>query len=260
MRGLLGRRIEEVEVREHRLRVPVDARALRLQTCGRRVVALSRRGKYLLIHLEDERRLLVHLGMTGRLHLLPRDAPREAHVHVAFRLDDGLELRFRDHRRFGMVAAMPASALRSDARLAALGVEPLSRACTARHLFARSRGRRRPVKNFLLDGRQVAGIGNIYACEALHLAGIHPRRAAGRLGYERWESLTRAMKRVLRGSIRQGGTTLRDFQDADGEAGYFRVHLRVYGRAGEPCRRCGVTIRRVVQAGRSTFYCPRCQR
>lgn len=258
--GLVGRRIESVEVRERRLRSRVDAAALGHQVRGRRVVDLSRRGKYLLLHLEGDRRLIVHLGMTGRLLLTPRSAPIERHMHIRFALDNDLELRFHDHRRFGLVEASDALAIAADRRFSGLGVEPLSRACSARHLYERSRGLRRPIKTFLMDARQIAGVGNIYASEALFLAGIRPRRPAGRLSYPAWQKLTMAMKKVLRDAIRQGGTTLKDFQNAHGEAGYFQVYLRVYGRAGEPCSRCGRSIRRLVLAGRSTFYCPRCQR
>jgi len=257
---LVGRRILGVDVREPRLRRRVSAARLREHVCGLRVEDVSRRGKYLLIHIEGDQRLLIHLGMSGRLALVPAGEPFEPHVHVRFGLDGGLELRFRDHRRFGSVEAMAASQLARGARLAGMGVAPLSRACTAAYFRERSRGLRRPVKNFLMDARQVVGVGNIYASEALFLAGIHPQRAAGRLGASRWEALTRAVKQVLREAIRQGGTTLSDFRDADGQAGYFQVFLRVYGREGEGCRRCGSPIRRKVLAGRSTFYCPRCQR
>jgi formamidopyrimidine-DNA glycosylase len=258
--GLVGRRIESVEVRERRLRSRIDPAALRRQLHGRRVEDLSRRGKYLLLHVEGGRRLVIHLGMSGRLLLTEGSAPLEAHVHVRFRLDNGFELRFRDHRRFGLVEVNDAAALAADPRLAGLGVEPLSRSCTARRLQACARARKRPIKSFLMDARQIAGVGNIYASEALFLAGIHPRRAAGRLSYPAWRRLTKALKKVLREAIRQGGTTLNDFQNANGEAGYFQVYLRVYGRAGEPCFACGGRIRRQVLAGRSTFYCPGCQR
>jgi formamidopyrimidine-DNA glycosylase len=257
---LVGRRFDAVEVRDHRLRRPVDEVRLRRGVCGRRVEDLTRRGKYLLIHLEGEQRLLIHLGMSGRLLLVPASTPLEPHVHVCFDVEGDLHLRFRDPRRFGVVEAMDSSSINTDPRLSQLGVEPLSRACTARYFYERSRGRKRPVKNFLMDARQVVGVGNIYANEALFLAGIHPQRAAGRVSAPGWERLSRAVKRVLRDAIRQGGTTLNDFRDANGEAGYFQVFLRVYGREGEKCRRCGGAIRRRVLAGRSSFYCCGCQR
>jgi formamidopyrimidine-DNA glycosylase len=258
--ALAGRRIVGVDVRERRLRSPIDPMALASLVSGRRVEDVSRRAKYLLVHLEGGSCLLIHFGMSGRLALVPASAPLEEHVHVRFGLDDGLELRFRDHRRFGLVEALLESELECDRRLRELGMEPLSRSCTARFLEERSRGLKKPVKNFLMDARHLVGVGNIYASEALFAAGVHPERAAGRLGRERWLRLAKAVKRVLRDAIRQGGTTISDFQDPAGAAGYFQVRLRVYGREGEACGRCGSTIRRKVMAGRSSFYCPRCQR
>lgn len=257
---LVGRRIERVEVLERRLRYPVDVRALRLGASGRLVEGLGRRAKYLLIYLEGCRCVLLHLGMSGRLLLKQAEAPRERHVAVTFRFDNGLELRFRDHRRFGLVDILDLDALERDRRLRGLGVEPLSRECTARYFHERARGLRRPIKNFLMDARQVVGVGNIYANEALHAAGVHPQRAAGRLSHETWKRLARALKDVLRLAIRRGGTTLTDFQDPAGQAGYYQRHLRVYGREGEPCGECSTPIQRQVLAGRSTFYCARCQR
>jgi formamidopyrimidine-DNA glycosylase len=257
---LVGRRIVAVEVRERRLRDIVDPSALQAACCCRKVTDLERRGKYLLIHLDGPRSLLVHLGMSGRLRLADAAEPLDQHTHVCFRLDDRRELRFRDHRRFGLVDVVVRSGLDLDPRLRSLGMEPLSRACTAARLKERARGLKRPVKSFLMDARSIAGVGNIYASEALHLAGVHPRRPVGGLGAGSWEALASSLKQVLRDAIRQGGTTFSDFQDADGEAGSFQVFLRVYGREGEACYGCGGRVRRIVLAGRSTFFCPRCQR
>jgi len=221
---------------------------------------VGRRAKYLLVHLEGERRLIVHLGMSGRLLWTRSNEPFSDHVHVRFALDNGMDLRFRDHRRFGLVDALKASDLDRDKRFAHLGPEPLSSECDGDYFYERSRGIRKPVKNFLMDAHCVVGVGNIYASEALFLAGIHPQRAAGRISRAAWHRLSAAVKKVLEEAIRQGGTTLNDWQDPDGEAGYFQVSLRVYGRSGEGCTRCGKTIRRNVLAGRSTFYCVQCQR
>jgi formamidopyrimidine-DNA glycosylase len=179
---------------------------------------------------------------------------------VLFRLDDTWELRFRDPRRFGLVDAIGASELARDRRFTALGLEPLSDEFTGRELYALSRGSRKPVKNFLMDASRIVGVGNIYASEALFLAGIHPRRAAGRLGPGRWEELVASVREVLTAAIERGGTTLRDFHDSSDAEGAFQDQLRVYDRAGEECGRCGGTIRRVVLAGRSSYYCPGCQR
>jgi formamidopyrimidine-DNA glycosylase len=257
---LAGRRIEEVRVRERRLREPVPAARLRRLARGRRIVGLARRAKYLEILLDGDLCLLVHLGMSGRLQLRRRGEPFEPHVHVVFALEGGLDLRFRDPRRFGLVDFVPARARAADRRLRDLGPEPLSGECTADYLFERSRGLRRPVKNFLMDARHVAGVGNIYACEALFRAGIHPRRAAGRIGRASWARIAASLTEVLGAAILQGGTTINDFEDGDGNEGWFQVSLAVYGRAGEPCPCCRRPVRARVLAGRSTFFCSRCQR
>ena len=257
---LVGRRIEAVEVREKRLRRPVNVRRLRRDVCGRLVKDVCRRAKYLFVDLEGDRRLLIHLGMSGRLLVQPAGQALADHVHVRFRLDDGMELRFRDHRRFGMVDSLKSSQVARDERFVHLGPEPLSDECNGHYFHEQSRGVRKPVKNFLMDGHQVVGIGNIYANEALFLAAIHPRRSAGRIGRASWDRLTGSVKRVLEDAIRQGGTTLKDFRNASDEEGCFQVHLRVYDRVGEACPRCARLIQREVLAGRSTFYCARCQR
>lgn len=258
-RSLAGRRVIGVVVRERRLRRPVDLRGLgRLE--GAAIVAVHRRGKYLLIEIDGGATLLVHLGMTGRLWVSPRSRPARPHEHVVFDLDDGRQLRFADSRRFGLIELVPGGRLARHPLLADLGPEPLGSAWTAAGLHAATRGRRKPVKNVLMDARTVVGIGNIYACEALHRAGVSPRRAAGRIGPAAWVRIVGAVREVLNEAIRRGGTTLRDYVDAEENAGLFSVDLQVYGREGETCGRCGGRIRRIVMAGRGTFYCPGCQR
>ena len=257
---LPGRTVTEIQVRDARLRAPVDEEKLNELIAGRRVTDLSRRAQYLIIHFDRARRLVIHLGMSGQLLLVPAGQVFDKHDHIILSLDDGLELRFRDPRRFGMVVAMGESEMNEFAPLKQLGPEPLAADCKADYLFERSRGMKQPVKNFLMDQRVIVGVGNIYASESLFLAGIHPLKPAGRISRARWQRLLAAIKRVLRDAIRQGGTTLTDFRDSQGNAGYFQVALRVYGRKGEPCRTCQATIRAQVVAGRSTFFCPRCQR
>ncbi|HKQ04153.1 MAG TPA: bifunctional DNA-formamidopyrimidine glycosylase/DNA-(apurinic or apyrimidinic site) lyase [Blastocatellia bacterium] len=257
---LPGRTVTEIRVRDARLRVPVAEAQLHELIAGQRVTELSRRAKYLIIHFDNRSRLIVHLGMSGQLLLVSADVPFDKHDHVIFSLDGGLELRFRDPRRFGMVVALAESELSDYAPLRRLGPEPLAADFTPDYLFARSRGSKKPVKNFLMDQQVIVGVGNIYASESLFLAGIHPLRPAGQISRERWRRLTMAVRRVLRNAIRQGGTTLSDFRDSQGNAGYFQTALRVYGRKGEPCRTCRTSIRAQVIAGRSTFFCPRCQR
>lgn len=256
---LVGRRIETVEVHARALREPLDRRALR-GLAGRRVDRLWRRSKYLGIDCEGDRSLVVHLGMSGRLTLAAAGEPREAHEHLALRLDGGERLRLRDPRRFGVAFVAATSRLADDRHLRDLGREPLGEPLTGAELAALAAGRRGPVKSFLMDAGRLVGVGNIYASEALHRAGIHPERSVARLAPARWQRLAEAVVAVLEQAIREGGTTLNDFTDGGGNEGYFQVSLAVYGREGERCGRCGGTVRRLVQGGRSSFYCPRCQR
>ncbi len=258
--ALVGRRIDSVAVRERRLRRPVDAARLEDLLVGRRIVGARRRAKYLLVDLEGDVILLVHLGMTGRLRVSAADVPLERHDHVVLGLDDGRELRFHDPRRFGLVDALVKSGEGDHPALVELGVEPLEDAFSTGVLFDLLRGLKSPIKNVLMDARRIVGVGNIYASESLFRARIHPATPAGRLTRPRVAALVRSVRETLRDAIAQGGTTLRDFEDANGEAGDFGVRLRVYGREGEPCLRCGRRVRRIVQGGRSTFYCPGCQK
>ena len=257
---LAGRRIEAVEVLAPALREPLDRRALRRRLEGRAVVSLRRRGKYLLVDVEGGSTLVIHLGMSGRLTLVPLDAPREPHEHLALRLDGGERLRLRDPRRFGLAFAAPTAGLEADAHFVHLGREPLAPALAGADLERLARGLRAPAKAFLMDATRIVGVGNIYATEALHRAAIHPARSVARVSRASWERLARAVVDVLEQAIREGGTTLNDFTDGAGNAGEFQISLSVYGRTGEPCPRCGRSIRRLVQSNRSSFYCPGCQR
>jgi formamidopyrimidine-DNA glycosylase len=256
---LVGDRIQSLLLHSPALREPLDGEGLRRHCKGRRVLALRRRAKYLLIDLEGGHTLIVHLGMSGRLTLVPGSEALEPHEHVAFVLASGRRLRFRDPRRFGQVFSLPTDGLMEDRHFAHLGPEPLAEGFDGATLAAAARARRGPVKTFLMDARVVVGVGNIYVSEALHRAGIHPARSVARIARRRWQILAERVREVLGGAIEEGGTTLNDFADADGQAGYFQVSLQVYGREGEACGRCGGTVRRLVQANRSTFYCPGCQ-
>lgn len=257
---LVGRRIVAVASPSGRaLRRQTPLPELRAGLPGWRILRIRRRGKYLLFKLEGGVTLLVHLGMTGHL-LLGRASQFDAlpHVHLKFVLEDGEELVYQDLRRFGQVLLFrPGEPLWP---LAPLGREPFSRAVTAAWLAEQARGRSRPLKNFLLDGRVLAGIGNIYASEILFAAGLHPETPAGSLTLAEWEKVLRETRRILARAIRRGGTTVNNYLNSFGQTGLFQLELMVYGRAGEPCRRCGTLIQRVVQAGRSTFFCPSCQR
>lgn len=254
-----GREITEVIVRQARLRVPVPADLVE-RLVGARIGDLARRAKYLLVPLEGEApgTLLWHLGMSGSLRIARLGELPKKHDHLDLVLDGGAILRYHDPRRFGFVDWL-AGSTEQDARLARLGPEPLSEAFDGERLFARSRGRRLAVKPFLMDNAVVVGVGNIYAAEALFLAGIDPRRAAGRISRERYDRLAAAVREVLAAAITQGGTTLRDFVGGTGEPGYFKQRLNVYGRAGQPCRRCGAELRLVTLGQRASVFCGHCQ-
>lgn len=257
-----GREISEVIVRERRLRTPVPD-GFENALVGRRIGELGRRAKYLLVPIvattdAPGRSLLWHLGMSGSLRVARvGDVPKK-HDHVDVVLEGGAVLRYHDPRRFGFVDWLTGNVL-SDPRLARLGPEPLSPDFDGARLHALSRGRRIAVKPFLMDNAVVVGVGNIYASEALFLAGIDPRRAAGRISLERYERLAGAVRDVLAAAITQGGTTLRDFVSGTGEPGYFSQRLNVYGRDGQPCRRCGAQLRLVTLGQRASVFCGICQ-
>jgi formamidopyrimidine-DNA glycosylase len=255
--AIRGRTVAAMVLRERRLRWPVDPWLPR-EVAGQRIVDVRRRAKYLLIELERGT-LIAHLGMSGSLRVLPATTPVLTHDHYDLLLDSGRCLRFNDPRRFGSLHWVSGDP-EQHPLLAGLGPEPLKRGFDAGYLATKARGRRVAIKQFVMDQRVVVGVGNIYASEALFRAGIHPRRAAGRISRDRLDGLVRAVRDVLGEAIRQGGTTLRDYVNADGTPGYFRQQLSVYERAGEPCRRCGAAIRQVVQGQRSTYFCPACQR
>jgi formamidopyrimidine-DNA glycosylase len=257
---LVGDRIKRVVVTNPSLREPVDVARLRRAARGREILGLRRRSKYLLIDLEGGWTVVVHLGMSGRLTLAPGDAPPEPHEHVAFHLRSGRRLRLRDPRRFGLVFAVRTAEMETDPHFAPLGVEPLEPGFSGDTLARAAEGRRGPVKAFLMDAAVVVGVGNIYASETLYRAGVHPARSVSRISRARWERVAESAMAVLRQAIDQGGTTLNDFADGEGNSGYFQVSLSVYDREGEPCRACGRAVRRIVQSNRSTYFCPRCQR
>jgi formamidopyrimidine-DNA glycosylase len=254
---VVGRRIRDVVVRNRNLRWPVPA-DLGERLRGEEVRSVRRRGKYLLFDC-GEGHLLVHLGMSGRLTMVPTELPARKHDHIDVRFEGPNMLRLTDPRRFGAflwVAGEP----ERHALLRDLGLEPLERTFTGRALHARARGRKVAVKLFLMNSHVVTGVGNIYANEALFRAGVHPLRLAGRISAERWERIADAVRTTLKRAVSKGGTTLRDFASADGAPGYFLAECAVYGREGKPCRRCGTPIKAIRQGQRSTFYCPRCQR
>ncbi|WP_118180859.1 bifunctional DNA-formamidopyrimidine glycosylase/DNA-(apurinic or apyrimidinic site) lyase [Paraburkholderia phosphatilytica] len=257
-----GRRVERVDVRTAALRWPVPADLPQLLR-GRVVRHVARRGKYLLFEVEAGW-FIVHLGMTGTLRVLrnvPHPPAAAKHDHVDWIFDDFI-LRFRDPRRFGAILWHPREAgdVLGHPLLASLGIEPFTQAFSGLLMHRKTRGRKVSVKQALLAGDIVVGVGNIYASESLFRAGIRPTTPAGRVSLARYELLAEAVRATLAAAIDKGGSTLRDFVGSDGESGYFQLDYFVYDRAGLPCRVCNTPIRQIVQGQRSTYYCPTCQR
>lgn len=252
---VVGQRIRDINVREARLRweVPSD---LPLIMRGKTVKELSRRGKYLIFRTEAEA-MLVHLGMSGSMRVVSDNKEPLKHDHIDVQMENGQVLRYRDPRRFGAFLIM-----RDDTHplLDHLGPEPLSDEFSAEYLFRISRKRKQSIKSLIMDSKKVTGVGNIYAVESLFLAGIRPGVAAGRVSGSKIEALVAIIKQVLTAAIAQGGTTLKDFVNEDGQPGYFQQSLNVYGRGGQSCYSCNNLLKEVRQSGRSSVYCPVCQR
>jgi formamidopyrimidine-DNA glycosylase len=257
---LLGRRFEDVEILDSRLTRPVDPAEVAAELTGERVAAVDRRGKYLIVRFESGLVLLIHLRMTGKLAYSKNGASAAApHLRAVVRLDDGSDVTYRDVRRFGTWLVLGPDEL--EPYLAArLGIEPLGPGFSGRDLSERLRRRRGPVKGVLLDQRTLAGVGNIYADEALWRARIDPRRPADELQPPEIGALHRGLRRALEAGIARQGATLRDYRTPDGEAGGMQHEFKVYGRGGEPCSRCGTPIEKTRVAGRGTWFCPACQR
>jgi formamidopyrimidine-DNA glycosylase len=277
---LVGERIERVEQRRADLRFPFPENFGKRLT-GRAIVSVQRRAKYLLAHLDDGTVLIIHLGMSGRISIIGHgqkkgqlgafthnQGDRGAHDHVVLRLGSGTEIVYNDPRRFGLMDLATQATLDTHPLLAGLGIEPLGPDLTAEHLARQAAGRRSDLKSFLLDQRIIAGLGNIYVCEVLYRTHLKPARAAACLATPtgkpnaRTATLIPHIRDVLNEAIKAGGSTLKDYAQADGSLGYFQHSFHVYGREGEPCLTpaCRGMVRRTVQAGRSTFFCPACQR
>lgn len=251
---LEGQIVADVIIRDKRLRWPVPDEVMRAK--GQKIMAVRRRAKYLLIDV-GVGEIILHLGMTGFLRVVPQDTSVKKHDHVDIVLHSGKTMRFNDARRFGACLWQDKNA--PSELLSKLGPEPLTEDFDDRRLYTLSRGRKSAVKTFIMDNAVVVGVGNIYANEALFMAGISPKRAAGNISLKRYQKLTQAIKTVLANAIEQGGTTLRDFSQVDGSPGYFKQELMVYGRAGRQCKICTSTIKNLTLGQRNTFYCPSCQ-
>jgi len=282
-----GFRLTDVETRRGDLRVPFPKDFVG-RTKGRKVKALRRRAKYILADLDSGETLVIHLGMSGRMSVYaqgkqrrigsyvydkaPEGAGSGKHDHVVFETDAPARIIFNDHRRFGLMALVDTERLEQDKLFKGIGIEPLSDGFNTNYLAKALDGKKTPIKSALLDQRLIAGLGNIYVCEALFRAGVSPKRLAGSVKRERLPGLVTAIRKVLKDAIAAGGSTLRDHAQATGDPGNFQHHFLVYGREGKPCKypassseavghkkSCKGTVKRIVQSGRSTFYCPKCQ-
>ncbi len=253
-----GVEVREIIVRRYDLRQPVSPTVATLE--GRRILTVARRSKYLLLAIDDGTTLLIHLGMSGSLRVVDPAEVWKKHDHVGIRLGNGKQLRFHDPRRFGLVLHLLEKDPMAHVLLSSLGPEPLEKEFTTRHLREVCAKRSAAIKRVIMDAKAVVGVGNIYASEALFRAGIRPQMAANKVSKPRLEKLVAAIREVLEAAIQEGGTTLRDFLNSDGEPGYFKQRLFVYDRKGEPCRVCGTPIRHAVLGQRSTYSCPVCQK
>ena len=254
---ILGKCICKIIVRTPSLRWPIPKRQLDRQLCKHEILAVERRGKYLLLRARPGT-LILHLGMSGSLRITSPEILPDKHDHLDIVFEDDVVLRLHDPRRFGAALWTTKDPLKHKL-LKDLGPEPFDEQFTGEYLFQHSRKRKQAIKQFIMDSHTVVGVGNIYASEALFLAGIRPGIAAGRINLARYIILAQEIKKLLKDAIKQGGTTLRDFLASDGKPGYFSQHLNVYGRTGEPCYQCENLIKQIKQGQRSTYYCPVCQ-
>lgn len=257
---LLGHTIVNITTGNKKLRLPMPRKKLRLYVLGARIERVDRRAKFLLIDLANGGRLIIHLGMSGRLGLFPANSPPAKHDHLRLELDNNMELRFNDSRRFGFIQVLAPGNDDTGTMLANIGPEPLGPGYTVAYMQKCAAGKTRPLKNFLMDSRVVAGIGNIYACEILFHAGLHPEKKVCRLSRPEWEKVIESSRYILQQAIASGGTTINDFVNASGKSGYFQLQLQVYARQGCPCNCCATPIVKKTMAGRSTFFCPSCQK
>ncbi|HIJ89462.1 MAG: bifunctional DNA-formamidopyrimidine glycosylase/DNA-(apurinic or apyrimidinic site) lyase [Desulfobulbaceae bacterium] len=257
---VLKRKILSVSYSNKKLRKPFPRTKMYRQVEGAFILGVERRAKYILLRLTGKGILLFHLGMTGKIGIFDRDIPRRKHDHLRFLLDNGKEMRFNDVRRFGCVEVYSEKELQENDPFAGLGPEPFSEDFSADYLLEKAQGKKQPVKSFLMDNRVVVGLGNIYANETLFAACTHPQTQAGQLLKMDWQLIVKKSRLILEKAIAMGGSTISDYENVSGEAGYFQLELEVYGRQGQPCRRCGLPIIRSVIGGRATFCCPVCQK
>lgn len=253
---LLNRKIKRIDIRQHKLRWPIPKK-LPVLACGRKILSIDRRAKYILLKLENGN-IIIHLGMSGSLRICDPKTQPEKHDHIDIIVQGDKALRLRDPRKFGCVL-WTSDAIEQHKLISSLGPEPLSDAFDSDYLYHKARNRSCSIKALIMNSQIVVGVGNIYASEALFRSAINPKRKAGNISKQRISKLVDAIKLTLALAIEEGGTTLRDFTGISGQPGYFAQKLLVYGREGEPCTTCGEPVKQFVQQARSTYYCTRCQ-
>ncbi|MFW8601201.1 bifunctional DNA-formamidopyrimidine glycosylase/DNA-(apurinic or apyrimidinic site) lyase [Desulfobacterota bacterium M19] len=255
---LIGRTITRIKSSGQTLRLPIPKAEIELYIKDHPITAVRRRAKYLILTTVGKAALIIHLGMTGRLGVFRTDQASIRHDHLYCRLDNGLELRFNDTRRFGSIQVLPPET-DENSFFADLGPEPLGDAFTVDYMMNKAGKRRQPLKNFLMNSHVVVGIGNIYANEITFASTISPARTVNKISPQEWQTIITSTREILKKAIAAGGSTISDFINAGGKPGYFQLQLRVYGRAGEPCPICGTAIEKTTMAGRATFWCRHCQ-
>ena len=257
---LPGREVIRIVTGNKKLRLPMPRNYLKKYIQEARFISVDRRAKFLLITMDNGAILIVHLGMTGRLGIFPEDFPRAKHDHLRLQLDNGMQLRYNDIRRFGFIQVIPPGEGLDNTMLSHIGPEPFSKEFSLHYLHQLAAGKSRPVKNFLMDSRVVAGIGNIYACEILFDASLHPEKKVSRITKKEWGKIIASTHHILTKAIESGGTTISDFVNESGKSGYFQLELQTYGRKDKPCNVCATPIARITMAGRATYFCPKCQK
>lgn len=259
--SLINRSIRSIWYSGQKLRHPFDIDLIKRHLSGQEITKITRRGRYLIIHF-PECFLVIHLGMSGNLGLFHKNSPKAKHTHITFLLDNQMEVRFRDARRFGSIQffSEPSFSILEKNVFGQMGPEPFSHKCSPEYLYQMAIGKSRTIKNFIMDNHILVGVGNIYANESLFKAGINPQRPAKSLTFKEWKTLQKSVVETLNWAIKCGGSTISDFINASGEDGYFQANFKVYGKPGCPCPKCGQTIHREKIGGRSSFYCRNCQK
>jgi len=258
---LINRTILDIRCSGKQLRYPVQCQKMSNELCNGKIISLSRRAKYLILKTDNGSALIIHLGMTGNMGIFDKNSATKKHDHICWQLDNKKELRFNDTRRFGAVHLLPAKTAPQLEKqfLFKTGPEPFAPSCSIAYLTDLARRRKVGIKKFIMDSHVIAGIGNIYANESLFRASIHPEQPAASLSAKEWKYLRTIIRKTLKHAIQCGGSTISDFVDASGKGGYFQMNFLIYGKRGEPCSRCGTTIKKETIGGRASFFCPVCQ-